>query len=433
MQKRTISGLYSSLIAITSLIPLFVIPIQTFAQAVYVPPAVSTSSAAGSLTVNPLASPAGLSAAVFGTPGTTTYYYVVTAVSGTGETLASNEVSVTTANATLSASNYVQLAWTFVAGAKSYNVYRSSTTGTELKIASTVLASYSDISSTVGVGSLPLANTTGALNADGANINVADLKANGIIVNMPSASTGFALKASVPINSPTLQFATPSNAFANADLTQKTGLGANTNDLWIEGANRIVLNPTYAVTYETPYSEYLQGISWAMNGKQIVLSGVSNFQIQTNIVAVNVLTMGSNQDTILTPFSAAYAVVLREQSGQTRNLLELQSSTNAVLTSVNPAGIVIAPAFASAVRTVTAATDTATASDSAVEVNSTVAETETLPTPSTVKGQRFTLIDLTANSVSVSNAVLGSPSTTLAAIGASETFLSDGSTYILVH
>lgn len=101
--------------------------------------------------------------------------------------------------------------------------------------------------------------------------------------------------------------------------------------------------------------------------------------------------------------------------------------------SLQTGALFTALAFASAVRTVTATTDTATTIDSTIEFNASAACTETLPAASTWKGQRITLIDLSANSVAVSNTVLGSPADTLSGIGASETFFSDNTNIVLVH
>jgi hypothetical protein len=56
-----------------------------------------------------------------------TYYYVVTAVSAGGESTASEEVSATVSGSTAS----VTVSWEFVAGATSYNIYRSDQPGQE--------------------------------------------------------------------------------------------------------------------------------------------------------------------------------------------------------------------------------------------------------------------------------------------------------------
>lgn len=70
-----------------------------------------------------LTAPTTAAASVVGTPGTKTHTYSITAVSPHGETTAS-EVTVTTANATLTGSNYVALSWDEQEGAVEFRVYR---------------------------------------------------------------------------------------------------------------------------------------------------------------------------------------------------------------------------------------------------------------------------------------------------------------------
>ena len=89
--------------------------------------------------VGTLTAPTGL-AAVLASGGAltsgTTYYYVVTAIdSGGGETVASSEVNATPSGGNLT----VDLTWAAVTGAVSYNVYRSTTTNTEVLLAGTGL------------------------------------------------------------------------------------------------------------------------------------------------------------------------------------------------------------------------------------------------------------------------------------------------------
>lgn len=71
-----------------------------------------------------LSAPQNLTAVVTGTPGTTTITYGVSAVSPYGETTIAS-VAVTTANATLSGSDYVAIAWTDQDGAVEYRVYKN--------------------------------------------------------------------------------------------------------------------------------------------------------------------------------------------------------------------------------------------------------------------------------------------------------------------
>lgn len=88
-----------------------------------------------------------------GTAGSTTYYYRVSAVVGGVEQPAGNEVVNALANATLNGTNFNVVSWTAVPGATSYNIYRSTTSGTELKIGTSTTTSYNDQSNTAGTGS----------------------------------------------------------------------------------------------------------------------------------------------------------------------------------------------------------------------------------------------------------------------------------------
>lgn len=87
---------------------------------------------------NQLTAPTGLTATDGGTGGTLaagTYFYEVTALDGAGgETTASSEASVTVA-----VNHKINLAWTAVTNATGYNVYRSTTTGTETLLSGTGL------------------------------------------------------------------------------------------------------------------------------------------------------------------------------------------------------------------------------------------------------------------------------------------------------
>lgn len=90
-------------------------------------------------------------------PGNTKYYYVITAFNVNGETLASNEINVTTPVAINSAS--VNLSWTALAGATGYKIYRSQTVGTEALIATVgQVVGYRDINPAAGTTSPPSSN-----------------------------------------------------------------------------------------------------------------------------------------------------------------------------------------------------------------------------------------------------------------------------------
>ena len=85
-----------------------------------------------------------------GTAGAVTYYYRISAVVGGVEQAAGPELSTALSNATLSATNYNIVTWGAVTGATSYNVYRSTTSGTELKIGTSATTTYNDQSNTAG-------------------------------------------------------------------------------------------------------------------------------------------------------------------------------------------------------------------------------------------------------------------------------------------
>ena len=64
-------------------------------------------------------------ATVFGAPGAAAWTYVVKAVSLVGESFSAASASTSTGNAVLSSTNYNAVTWAAVAGAVSYNVYRT--------------------------------------------------------------------------------------------------------------------------------------------------------------------------------------------------------------------------------------------------------------------------------------------------------------------
>ncbi|MGB7746448.1 MAG: FN3 associated domain-containing protein [Verrucomicrobiia bacterium] len=107
----------------------------------------------GAYTNNIIGSTSGTSYTDTGVDDGTTYYYVVSAVSSTvGEGPNSSEASATPlfspipVNLTVTNYNFgpVLLTWSTSAGATSYNVKRSTSTGTETTIANTTSANYSD-------------------------------------------------------------------------------------------------------------------------------------------------------------------------------------------------------------------------------------------------------------------------------------------------
>jgi hypothetical protein len=92
-----------------------------------------------------------------GTLAAATYFYKVTALNAVGETTGSAEASVTTTGTTSS----VALAWTAVASAASYKVYRGTAAAGENVFYTTATNSYTDTGAVSTAGTVPTSNTTG--------------------------------------------------------------------------------------------------------------------------------------------------------------------------------------------------------------------------------------------------------------------------------
>lgn len=84
-----------------------------------------------------------------------TYYYRVTALNSNGETLGSEEQSIT-----VLINKSVILSWTAVTGATSYKIYGRTESG-ELYIATTTNTTYEDLGTITPSGAIPTFNTTG--------------------------------------------------------------------------------------------------------------------------------------------------------------------------------------------------------------------------------------------------------------------------------
>jgi hypothetical protein len=106
-----------------------------------------------------LAAPHALTATPSGTGGAFaagTYFWVVTAVDGNGETTKSNEVQAVLTGSTSS----VALSWAAVDGATNYNIYRGTTTTNENKLITIVTTpSYTDTGTAGTTATVPATNT----------------------------------------------------------------------------------------------------------------------------------------------------------------------------------------------------------------------------------------------------------------------------------
>jgi hypothetical protein len=102
-----------------------------------------------------LSSPSELSVTNFGSAGATAYTYYVSALNSSGETL-TEEISTSTGNASLSASNFNRVSWEKVWGATSYKIYNDSGL-----LGTTSNLHFDDTGGAATAASLPTANSTG--------------------------------------------------------------------------------------------------------------------------------------------------------------------------------------------------------------------------------------------------------------------------------
>jgi hypothetical protein len=115
----------------------------------------------GGLSVTGLSAPGAPTVTPVGTSGGTSYSYTITALGANGgETTASSAGSTASGNASLSSSNYNQIAWTSVSGAVSYKVYRTVGGASQGLIGTTKATTLSDTGIAAGTSS-PTANSSG--------------------------------------------------------------------------------------------------------------------------------------------------------------------------------------------------------------------------------------------------------------------------------
>lgn len=160
--------------------------------------------------------PGGTSAPTGGSlPALTTYYFKIVAVDGLGGvTLPSPEYAGATTTSG-SATCTVNLTWTAVAGAKTYQVWYSTATGTQANYFTSTTNSFSFTTTTGNTaGTIPTANTTGFVGI-GTSSPTSTLDVIGSIRSRGSVSPTFTLNDGtienyLRISSSTLQLAVPS-------------------------------------------------------------------------------------------------------------------------------------------------------------------------------------------------------------------------------
>jgi hypothetical protein len=105
--------------------------------------------------------PKDITVSTVGTPGAATVSYQITSLNVNGETMGSQTVTVTTANATLNGTNYNALAWSAVTGATGYSVYRTAGGPSQGKIATNQAGVTYNDQGAAASGSVPTSNASG--------------------------------------------------------------------------------------------------------------------------------------------------------------------------------------------------------------------------------------------------------------------------------
>jgi len=163
-----------------------------------------------------ITTPTNLALSTSGTAGTTTYSYRINAFNTVGETLACTSVQITTGNATLDTTNYINVSWTAVSGASGYNVYGRKATGLGETFMSTVyVTSYKDQGQDTPSLSIlpPEANTT-----------------QGVVGSMAIFAISRLFVAGNPTYPSRLYFGGTSDQIGNFSYTGQSGFGGG----WVE-------------------------------------------------------------------------------------------------------------------------------------------------------------------------------------------------------
>lgn len=223
-----------------------------------------------------LAAPQGVTATPFGTVGASTVTYVIASVTDAGTQNPATGVSTTTANASLSATNGVTVAWNQVPGAASYNVYRSAGGASQGLIASVNATSAATLSisdtGTAATTATPTVNTTGQLLFNGSSLPIAQaftaLTTNGAI--NPHVAASYAItKAGVLADT----LAAPT---ATTDDGIEIYIGSTTANAHTLTATGLFQCGTAAVNLATFAAQAGAGLTLkAYQGKWIVKSSVA--------------------------------------------------------------------------------------------------------------------------------------------------------------
>jgi len=198
----------------------------------------------------------------------TTYYYVVSAVGAGGVSGISAELIVTlptllppTGLSATTNFNQVKLTWAASSGAASYNVKRSTSTGTETTIASPAITSYTD---TNVFGGTVYFYVVSAVNAGGESINSSEISATPLIPPPPAPIIGwFDYEGNNLTGFFTVLHPVGITTFYNDQLIGISNniSGSLTPSIYISGPSPLTNSPSATNGSAAPY--YKDGLSFA--------------------------------------------------------------------------------------------------------------------------------------------------------------------------
>lgn len=298
----------------------------------------------------PIVAPNFLSAKVVGTPGTTTYYYWVAANYASGQSSLSGPVVVTTANATLSGSNYVQINFNGN-GASSYVVLRTTTsvapvngTATNAVVTASTTTTVNDQSNSLN--SFTLNISTGAnssLTLDATNYPTPTLTTNSTPLNVQfpycgglytsfcsnSGGTSLTTVETMVIGNTSINPSTATNTFVifGDSITANNGFpdnskARNANGYWdwaqLKSGNRTVLLANAGVSgdttammlarIQTSVIQYHPKFVVVEGGINDIRQGMASTTIIANLNSIKTLLLADGSKVILTtilPYTVA--------------------------------------------------------------------------------------------------------------------------------
>jgi DNA/RNA endonuclease G (NUC1)/fibronectin type 3 domain-containing protein len=254
----------------------------------------STTSGSGYTTI---ASPAGTSYDDLTAANGTTYFYVVTAVSSGIESTNSSEASATplgpaaapTGVVATAGDTQISLTWNSVSGATSYNVKRSTTSGSGYAtIASPTSPTYTDTGLTNGT---PYYYVVTAVNVGGESSNSSEVSATPAVP--PPAPTGLAM--AVGQSNAVLNW-TPVGGATSYHVKRGTSSGAYTSTFTSP-------SPTYTdstVSNGTTYYYVVTAVNGSESATSAEVSGTPNTASSLGVVFSQVYGGGGNSGAILT-------------------------------------------------------------------------------------------------------------------------------------